>query len=261
MANGFSAAPPAHPPVASAAAASLVSRQPEGTSTTDAVVAAAARILASRQRTLVTSRSASRVPLAPRVPRAAGRLWSTADLNLRVVPRPQSAVKGLLPGTRHVDVTGRRAGAYAEVIVGGVSRWVTADYLSKDRPSAQPGSKGLLDRPCAGTEATENGLTAAAVKVYRAVCNNFPQITTYGGYDPHGEHASGKAIDIMTSDLTLGNAIADFLQANASALNIFDVIWQQRIWTPVRASEGRRSMPDRGSPTANHLDHVHVSVN
>ena len=43
--------------------------------------------------------------------------------------------------------------------------------------------------------------------------------------------------------------------------NLYDVIWAQHIWTPVRSSEGWRSMPDRGSPTANHYDHVHISVN
>jgi hypothetical protein len=93
------------------------------------------------------------------------------------------------------------------------------------------------------------------------VCNNFPQITQYGGYAARGEHASGKAIDVMTSDTQTGDAIAAFLQAHASELNLYDIIWQQHIWTPVRSSEGWRSMSDRGSETANHYDHVHVSVN
>jgi len=92
------------------------------------------------------------------------------------------------------------------------------------------------------------------------VCNNFPQITQYGGYDAHGEHSSGRAIDIMTSDSGTGDQIAAFLQAHASELNLYDIIWQQHIWTPVRSSEGWRSMSDRGSETANHYDHVHVSL-
>ena len=72
--------------------------------------------------------------------------------------------------------------------------------------------------------------------------------------------SSGKALDIMNSDVTLGNQIAAFLQAHASELNIFDVIWRQHIWTTQRAGDGWRSMPNRGSATANHMDHVHVSV-
>jgi hypothetical protein len=106
----------------------------------------------------------------------------------------------------------------------------------------------------------ESGLTDSAVFVYRSVCNAFPEITSYGGWSTHGEHSSGRALDIMTSDVELGTAIAEFLRAHASELHLFDVIWRQHIWTPVRASEGWRSMPSRGSATANHYDHVHVSV-
>ena len=200
----------------------------------------------SGSRTLGTSRSVERVPLVDnRVPKPTGRLWTTAALDLRVEPSEKSATKGLLKSGKHVAVTGRHRGNYAEVIVGRLTRWVTADYLSKHKEK-KPATMGLVDRSCPGTQGTENGLTPAAVKVYRAVCNNFPQITTYGGYDAHGEHASGKAIDIMTSDTGLGNRIKSFLQANAGALNLYDIIFQQHIWTPERAGEGWRSMPDRG---------------
>ena len=65
----------------------------------------------------------------------------------------------------------------------------------------------------------------------------------------------------MNSDTGLGDQIAAFLQRNAAALDLYDIIWQQHIWTPERSSEGWRSMSDRGSETANHYDHVHVSVN
>ena len=106
----------------------------------------------------------------------------------------------------------------------------------------------------------EYRLTPAAVYVYRSVCHAFPQITSYGDWDDHGEHVTGKALDIMTSDVALGNAIAAFLQKHASELHVYDILWRQHIWTPVRASEGWRLFADRGSPTANHMDHVHVSV-
>ncbi|OIJ25485.1 hypothetical protein UG56_017605 [Nocardioides luteus] len=65
----------------------------------------------------------------------------------------------------------------------------------------------------------------------------------------------------MTGDKALGDAIAAYLQQHAAELNLYDIIWYQRIWTPVRASEGWRYMEDRGSTTANHYDHVHVSTN
>jgi hypothetical protein len=65
----------------------------------------------------------------------------------------------------------------------------------------------------------------------------------------------------MTSDKALGDQIAAYLQEHASELNLYDVIWYDRIWTPERASEGWRAYGDHGSATANHMDHVHVSTN
>jgi len=122
-------------------------------------------------------------------------------------------------------------------------------------------SSGISSAPCPDGSATESGLTSSAVRLFRAVCNAFPALSSYGGYDGHGEHSSGKAIDFMTSSSSLGQSVADWARAHASSLNLYDIIWAQHIWTPVRASEGWRMMPDRGSATANHYDHVHISVN
>ena len=64
----------------------------------------------------------------------------------------------------------------------------------------------------------------------------------------------------MVTDVGLGTAIAEFLRAHASELHLYDVIWRQHIWTPERGGEGWRYMSSRGSATANHYDHVHVST-
>jgi len=66
---------------------------------------------------------------------------------------------------------------------------------------------------------------------------------------------------MVYGDSALGYRIAEFVRAHASQLNLYDLIYRQHIWTPVRAAEGWRLMPDRGSPTANHMDHVHIGVN
>lgn len=187
------------------------------------------------------------------------RKWSTVDLNLWSSAAQAAEQVGLLKSGRHVLVTGRAEDGRVEVVVDGQSRWVTAGYLSDDKPAAVAAAAGLSMAPCPDGS-VEYRLTPAAVYVYRSVCHAFPQITSYGGWDAHGEHASGKAIDIMTSDVALGNSIAAFLQQHASELHIYDILWRQHIWTPVRASEGWRLFADRGSPTANHMDHVHVSV-
>lgn len=197
---------------------------------------------------------------------AVGRRWTTAALDLRLTPGKNAARTGEVPALRRVAVTGLEVGRFAQIIYNGRARWVTARYLAEKKPEPRPAAlpapavTGLSGRPCAGTASVEHGLTARAIMVYRAVCHAFPQITSYGGWSAHGEHSSGRALDIMTSDVSLGTAIAEYLRAHAAQLHLYDVLWRQRIWTPVRASEGWRPMPDRGSATANHYDHVHVSV-
>ena len=95
--------------------------------------------------------------------------------------------------------------------------------------------------------------------VHEAVCANFPEITTYGTFRGDGEHAQGRAVDVMISGET-GWEVADFLRANYAALDIEYIIYSQHIWSVERGGEGWRSMSDRGSTTANHYDHVHVTV-
>ena len=146
-----------------------------------------------------------------------------------------------------------------EIVLEGESRWVTDGYLVRRQADPRPVARPACPWNRAPTAASRRP-HRRAVYVYRSVCHAFPQITSYGGWDAHGEHASGKALDIMTSDVELGNAIAEFLQAHASELHLFDILWRQHIWTPVRASEGWRLDADRGSATANHYDHVTSSV-
>jgi uncharacterized protein YgiM (DUF1202 family) len=184
-------------------------------------------------------------------------LWTTDDLNIWSQPGDKAKQLGELEAGKKVLVTGRKMWGRTEVVLDGKARWVTDGYLSDEKPVAA--AAGLSMDPCPDS-GPESGLTDNAVYVYRSVCHAFPQITSYGGWSNHGEHSSGRAIDIMTSDVELGTAIAEFLREHASELHLYDVIWRQHIWTPVRSGEGWRYMPSRGSATANHYDHVHVSV-
>ena len=206
--------------------------------------------------------------------------YATTDLKLRTEPREKAKVLTVIDSGAKLVATGITAGGFAQVLTKSRDyRWVTAEYLAKDKPDPTPESDptpgadptpgsdptpepdaGIAGGPCPDGS-VENGLTSGAIRVYRAVCHAFPEITSYGGWDAHGEHASGKAIDIMTSDVGLGTRIAEYLRSNAATLDLYDVIWRQHIFTQERGSEGWRSMSDRGSATANHYDHVHVSVN
>jgi hypothetical protein len=64
----------------------------------------------------------------------------------------------------------------------------------------------------------------------------------------------------MISNAAVGQQMANWVRAHAKQLGVSEVIYRQHIWTVQRSSEGWRGMSDRGSATANHYDHVHVSV-
>lgn len=140
-----------------------------------------------------------------------------------------------------------------------IRRREKAAAAAKRHESATPKKTGISRAPCPDGSAVESGLVANAVEVYRAVCAAFPAVTAWGGRSASGEHATGRALDVMATG-SLGDAIAAYLRSHAGALRVSEVIWSQQIWTAQRAGEGWRPMSDRGSTTANHYDHVHVLV-
>jgi hypothetical protein len=219
------------------------------------------------------SRSAKRVTLHKK-PAVKDREYMTAPLNLWAQPSEKGKPLDVLEEGKTVALTGVVKAGFAQILHDGQLRWVNDDYLSDEKPEPEPEAEpeattgeetstapaGLSTAPCPDGSGTESGLTSSAVRLYRAVCNAFPALSSYGGYDGHGEHSSGRAIDFMVTDSSLGQAVADWCRAHASELGLYDIIWSQRIWTLQRSSEGWRAMEDRGSATANHYDHVHVQV-
>jgi resuscitation-promoting factor RpfB len=189
----------------------------------------------------------------------------------------------MLEGKEKVEQVGRdglRVNTYKVVLANGERRArKQVDSLVKTRPrprveihgTKEPpepaptggGGGGISDAPCPDGSSVESGLTSNAIGVHRAVCALFPDVSSYGGLrvGDDGEHGSGQALDIMVySDSALGDQISEWVRANASSLGVSEVIWSQQIWTVERSSEGWRYMEDMGSPTANHYDHVHVTV-
>jgi len=82
-------------------------------------------------------------------------------------------------------------------------------------------------------------------------------IKDIGGREGRGgasDHPAGLALDFMV-DTATGNAVADYILANQRAFGVTYVIWRQRY----NDGGGWDAMENRGSPTANHMDHVHVS--
>jgi len=193
----------------------------------------------------------------------------TEDLNVWTGPGEDNTLLTVLDEGAKIQTTGRVVDGWAEVVYNDKLRWVNAEYLSTEKPEEDTDtdtdtdpSGGLSDAPCASGSEVEDGLVANGIAVHRAVCAEFPEVTTYYGLRPgdDGEHGTGQAIDIMIPDSATGDAIADFVQDNYQALGVSEILWSQHIWTVERMSEGWRWMEDRGSDTANHYDHVHVTV-
>jgi hypothetical protein len=114
-------------------------------------------------------------------------------------------------------------------------------------------------------------VTPRMLQVKSAIDGRFGPFSAIGCYRPEasGEHPLGRACDFMLStggvmpasaDVQRGYALAAWAQANASRLGIMYIIYRQRIWDIRMASAGWVPMADRGSVTANHYDHVHISV-
>jgi hypothetical protein len=113
---------------------------------------------------------------------------------------------------------------------------------------------------------SEKGLQKDTILAERAVSAAFPQIKTIGGYRPDSLrwHPNGQAIDVMIPDPSspqgkaLGDAVLRFALQHRDAFNLNHVIWRQTIYNPDGSSE---LMGNRGSPTQNHMDHVHIATN
>jgi len=205
--------------------------------------------------TSTKTRAASALP-----PKVTGTKYTTTDVNVWSIPLVGTLLDVLPKGTK-VSVTGKVDGIWSEIVSDGKSRWVKTQYLSATKPVASTAG-AISQAACKSGSAVEDGLTPDAIRVHRAICAKFPDITSYGGLragDSGSEHSTGHALDIMVSGAE-GQEVADWLHANYKKLGISQLIWSQHIWTVQRSSEGWRYMPDRGSVTANHYDHVHVTV-
>ena len=106
------------------------------------------------------------------------------------------------------------------------------------------------------------------VAAFRAEVANAFGITSFSGYraGDTGDHGKGLAIDFMVPQSSaLGDQVAAYAVANLASKNISYIIWKQRFYSPYASIYGPaytwNLMPDRGSITENHYDHVHVSFN
>ncbi|MFA4088874.1 tail tape measure protein [Mycobacteroides chelonae] len=113
------------------------------------------------------------------------------------------------------------------------------------------------------------GLNPGADFLRTTIMRQWPQIGDIGGRrseDGYGEHSSGNAIDVMIpgwdtpQGMVLGNQVAGFLAKNREQLGLDGFIWRQASYGYGGSFSDGKQMGDRGSPTQNHMDHLHVML-
>jgi hypothetical protein len=156
---------------------------------------------------------------------------------------------------------------------------VLASAFSGNSPGAFSCRLGS-DVGTASAALVASGLTSRAEAVRRDVRAVFGDVPL-GGFAPGGvqdghsvdsAHYDGRAVDIFVRPISAANkiagwAIASYLVSQAERLDISTVIFDAKIWTVRRSSQGWRDYsPDtsgRDADTAailEHRDHVHVDV-
>lgn len=131
--------------------------------------------------------------------------------------------------------------------------------VASEAPVAQPASTNTLP--------TDPHLQPQAEAFRQDVAAQFG-LTDIGGYregDPQ-DHGQGLAVDVMVPvGSAVGDQVAQYAVDNISNAGISYVIYRQQFYAPVDNIYGPANtwnqMPDRGSVTENHYDHVHVSFN
>ena len=115
---------------------------------------------------------------------------------------------------------------------------------------------------------SENAGLQLQTAAFKEEIANLFGITSFSGYRPgdSGDHGKGLAIDFMVPvSSALGDQIAEYAVKNMASRGINYIIWKQRFYAPYDSKYGPaytwNPMPDRGSVTENHYDHVHVSMN
>lgn len=143
-------------------------------------------------------------------------------------------------------------------------------------PDANPyegdGPNSMVDDPTSSGQITRRN-----AHVLAQVQTNFPG-STWSCWSPRSgpsEHPLGRACDgtfgnaigtaASGSALALGWQVTNWLKENAQALGVEYLIWQGKIWSVARNSEGWRpygggGMHDPGNVTGGHYDHLHWSV-
>mgnify|MGYP001144573314 CR=1 FL=1 len=182
---------------------------------------------------------------------------------------PAEAPVAAAPATETpADTTG--TSATEEAASTATSDTATSTYQAEQSqtPSRTYSAPAAPDYAGLAVAKSENAGLQPQTAAFKEEVANLFGITSFSGYRPgdSGDHGKGLAIDFMVPvSSALGDQIAEYAVKNMASRGINYIIWKQRFYAPYDSKYGPaytwNPMPDRGSVTENHYDHVHVSMN
>ena len=182
---------------------------------------------------------------------------------------PAEAPVAAAPATETpADTTG--SSATEEAVSTATSDTATSTYQAEQSqtPSRTYSAPAAPDYAGLAVAKSENAGLQPQTAAFKEEIANLFGITSFSVYRPgdSGDHGKGLAIDFMVPvSSALGDRIAEYAVQNMASRGINYIIWKQRFYAPYDSKYGPaytwNPMPDRGSVTENHYDHVHVSMN
>lgn len=152
-----------------------------------------------------------------------------------------------------------------------VSATASQSVSEASMPSVTPVTEASAQTVTSATQATSNPANAGLqpqVAAYKEEVAAKYGITAFSLYraGSNDDHGKGLAVDFMVPvSSALGDQVAQDAINNMSSRGISYIIWKQQFYAPFDSIYGPaytwNPMPDRGSVTENHYDHVHVSFN
>ena len=193
---------------------------------------------------------------------------SAAETTTGAVAEVSAPVEEPVAETPVVEETTTTEAPVAETATETQSTPSTYQAEASQASSATYAAPAAPDYASIAASKSENAGLQPQTAAFKEEVANLFGITSFSGYRPgdSGDHGKGLAIDFMVPESSeLGDKIAEYAIKNMASRGISYIIWKQRFYAPFDSKYGPANtwnpMPDRGSVTENHYDHVHVSMN
>ena len=191
----------------------------------------------------------------------------------QVVPLPEAPAEETTVATTEVPVPETTTEAPATTEVPTTETPVTeAPVTEAPATTEAPAAPVVAETPATTQTPTPVNVNTTGLQpqaaAYMTEIANLYGITSFSTYraGDTGDHGKGLAVDfIVPESSALGDQIAEYTAANMGSRGVSYIIWKQHFYAPFNSIYGPaytwNLMPDRGSITENHYDHVHVSFN